>query len=189
MVAFLGRRTGDAPPGGHPAAEPLLRRFAAAGEGDHLQADVVPDQHRVGTPAGYHQRTVPHWQAARRLTSVVPPEGGRVQADLTGDRAAERQAGPVEDQRLASPELGLARSLTRTTGGWADPVLPINGTSTGSLLRRCQDAGQHVNDDRKFFHTPSTQHLPIDLPPSHTTDPAQCSSMPRAKLRAPLHNG
>jgi hypothetical protein len=34
-------------------------------------------------------------------------EGGGAQADLAGDRAAERQAGPVQDQRLASPQLGL----------------------------------------------------------------------------------
>ena len=38
--------------------------------------------------------------------SAGPPGGGRAQADLAGDRAAERQAGPVEDERLASPKLG-----------------------------------------------------------------------------------
>jgi hypothetical protein len=32
--------------------------------------------------------------------------GGGTQADLSRDPAAERQAGPVEDQRVISPELG-----------------------------------------------------------------------------------
>jgi hypothetical protein len=75
------------------------------GVGNHL--DDSPDQHWIGAPMGEHHRADLGLERQEHRRALRFLEGGRVQADLAGDRAAERQAGPVDDERLTGPELGL----------------------------------------------------------------------------------
>jgi hypothetical protein len=93
--------------------------------------DVAPDQHRVGPPRAATNGPSPvesgtyadeRW-ASRRVV------GRR----LTSPATAQQNARPVQSNTSASParSSAWARPLTRTTGGWADCVLPMNSTSTG----------------------------------------------------------
>jgi hypothetical protein len=117
------QRPKPGPPGGHQVpgrfrarttcavrGRMAARRRTSGRPGDAgSDLDVAPDQHRVGTLVGEHrraQRDPCRSEAAGRPTSVAPPGGGG-QVDLAGDRAAEREAGPVEDEHLTGPEFGL----------------------------------------------------------------------------------
>jgi hypothetical protein len=83
---------------------------------------------------GEHQRTVtaPDWHVSRGALRLL--EGAGAQADFAGDRAAERQAGPVEDERLACPELSLGPAADPHRGR-ADWALAMISTSTATSSR------------------------------------------------------
>jgi hypothetical protein len=134
-----------------------------------VDLDVSPGQHRVGPPVGEYQRTIstPERHVGRRALRLL--EGGGTQADLAGNRAAERQAGPVEDERLTSPEFGLG------------PVAEPHYRRTGGLGTAHE---QHLHYD--VFHV-------VAQDGDRVTDPAPTSCLgddcPSSALSGPVRSG
>lgn len=140
------------------------------GEHAHAQAasavdlDVAPDQQRVGTPVGEHQPTIPTAKRHIDRRALRLLEGGGAQADLAGDRAAERQGGQSKTSASPQVEVTSGQQLQMVCGHGADGLAP-----TAALAATQQQATAAVRTD-----TASQRSGPTGAGPGRATlGPAQ----------------